>query len=242
MPPFRSLLSRKPPTQPDDPNAGFENALRNENVQPRPSQDSQPSGPLGFRRSREEAPNEYKLSVVNDSGVYLPPSPPPDEKQSFWRRYPRSSSSSNHRSLVDENEPFSISRESFDSYRRSFDISAKSPVPQYDQLPPRPSLDSRLSRQNFHSVLDSQKPEKVQSTDEEPFEDIGLADEHIKPKKKGLFARFGENFSDSPTSSGGSRLPSASQLGFRLPGRKRTPSGQGAELSNIKRESSTAEA
>lgn len=62
MPPFRSLLSRKPPTQPDDPNAGFENALRNENVQPRPSQDSQPSGPLGFRRSREEAPNEYKLS------------------------------------------------------------------------------------------------------------------------------------------------------------------------------------
>lgn len=62
MPPFRSLLSRKPPTQPDDPKAGFENALGNENAPPRPSQDSQRSGPIGFRRSREEAPNEYKLS------------------------------------------------------------------------------------------------------------------------------------------------------------------------------------
>lgn len=242
MPPFRSLLSRKPPTQPDDPNAGFENALGNENAPPRPSQDSQRSGPIGFRRSREEAPNEYKLSVVNDSGVYLPPSPPPDEKRSFWRRYPKSSSSSNHRNLVDENEPFSISRESFDSYRRSFDISAKSPVPQYDQLPPRPSLDSRLSRPYFDSVLDNQKPEKVQSMDEESFEDIGLGDDHVKPKKKGLFARFGENLSDATTSSGGNRLPSASQLGLRLPGRKRTQSGQGAELSSIKRESSTVEA
>ena len=46
--------------------------------------------------------------------------PSPPEKQSFWRRYPGSTRPSNHRDLVDENEPFSISRESFDSYRRSF--------------------------------------------------------------------------------------------------------------------------
>ncbi len=46
--------------------------------------------------------------------------PSPPEKESFWRKSGMSRSSSNHRSLVDENEPFSISRESFDSYRRSF--------------------------------------------------------------------------------------------------------------------------
>jgi len=50
--------------------------------------------------------------------VHWQPSPP--EKQSFWRRYPGATRSSNHRNLVNENEPFSISRESFDSYRRSF--------------------------------------------------------------------------------------------------------------------------
>jgi hypothetical protein len=56
--------------------------------------------------------------LTKDSTNDAQPSPP--EKQSFWRRYPGSARSSNHRDLVDENEPFSISRESFDSYRRSF--------------------------------------------------------------------------------------------------------------------------
>jgi len=62
-------------------------------------------------------------AVVNDSGVYLPPSPP--DKRSFWRRTPTSTTSSSHRSALSENEPFSISRESFDSYRRSFVRSAQ---------------------------------------------------------------------------------------------------------------------
>lgn len=46
--------------------------------------------------------------------------PSPTEKKSFWHRTPTSTTSSNHRSVFSENEPFSISRESFESYRRSF--------------------------------------------------------------------------------------------------------------------------
>lgn len=56
--------------------------------------------------------------VVNDSGVYLPPSPTED-KPSWPRRY-LSRNSTDTRSDVGEIEPFGISRESFDSYRRSF--------------------------------------------------------------------------------------------------------------------------
>lgn len=56
---------------------------------------------------------------INDSGVYLPPSPP--ERKGFWHtKSSNSVTSSNHRSVISENEPFNISRESFDSYRRSF--------------------------------------------------------------------------------------------------------------------------
>ncbi|KAL1985757.1 hypothetical protein VTN96DRAFT_7379 [Rasamsonia emersonii] len=233
MPPFRNLWSRKPAASDDtDPKSN------NENQRPRPSIESQRSGPLSFRRSREEAPNEYKLSVVNDSGVYLPPSPP--EKQSFWHRYTNSSASSNHRSLVNENEPFSISRESFDSYRRSFDISAKSPVSQVDHLPPRTSLDSRFPRANARSAINGNTFERPQSMEEETFEDVGLADDDVKPKKKGLFARFSETSTDAPSSGSNSRQ-SSTHLGFRLPGRKRDQSGQDAELSNIKPQSPATE-
>lgn len=60
---------------------------------------------------------------INDSGVCLPPSPT-EERKSFWGHTNSSRSttttSSGHRSLLRENEPFFISRESFDSYRRSF--------------------------------------------------------------------------------------------------------------------------
>lgn len=46
---------------------------------------------------------------------------PTTEKPSFWHsKSNTSTASSNHRSLLNENEPFNISRESFDSYRRSF--------------------------------------------------------------------------------------------------------------------------
>ena len=77
-------------------------------------------------------------TVVNDSGVYLPVSshlnkfallclrtdvsqPSPPEKKSFWpRRSNPSGTSTGARDSESEIEAFSISRESFDSYRRSF--------------------------------------------------------------------------------------------------------------------------
>lgn len=62
-----------------------------------------------------------RQTVVNDSGVYLPPSPT-EEKSAWPRRYltTASRSSSDSRGNSGEIEHFSISRESFDSYRRSF--------------------------------------------------------------------------------------------------------------------------
>ena len=61
MPPLRNLLGRKP-TVPE--NEGKENNAR---AQSRLSVDSQHSGPLSFRKSREEVPNEYKM--CGTSGV-----------------------------------------------------------------------------------------------------------------------------------------------------------------------------
>jgi len=50
-------------------------------------------------------PTEYKLSEINDSGVYLPPSPP--EKPGFWHsRSNASTTSSNHRSIMNTVKSF----------------------------------------------------------------------------------------------------------------------------------------
>ncbi|KAL1954461.1 hypothetical protein VTO42DRAFT_1137 [Malbranchea cinnamomea] len=184
-----------------------------------------PSLTIRRRRSKESDPGEYKMSVVTANGVYLPPSPP--ERRSFWR----SSSRNKSRNLVDENEPFSISRESFDSYRRSFDISARSPVSQTDTAASRSSLDSRFSRLTPRSTYNgngSLGPPEL-TAEETVFEEVRLTDD-TKPKKKGLFARFGDTGADSQASSGENSRPSSSHLGFHFPGRKRAQSGQGAEL------------
>lgn len=234
MPPFRNFLNRKPPTS--DAN--------NDDNEPIPTQRSTQSldvprpTSLSLNSSREEVPNEYKLSVVNDSGVYLPPSPP--EKQSFWSRSSNKTPAINHRNRVDENEPFSISRESFDSYRRSFDISAKSPVLYADNIQSRTSLDSRFSRYSERPSTRGQVAGGAPSTEEDAFEEVGLADEDVKPKKRSLFARFGDNNNSENNSTNNSR-PSSSHLGFRLPGRKRGQSGQGAELSTYRQEVPTSE-
>lgn len=78
--------------------------------------------------------------MVNDSGVYLPvcfnpnpmtfsrvaililtlPQPSPTENKASWPRRYLSRNSTETRSDLGEIEPFGISRESFDSYRRSF--------------------------------------------------------------------------------------------------------------------------
>ncbi|KAJ6102948.1 hypothetical protein N7486_005375 [Penicillium sp. IBT 16267x] len=218
MAPFRNFLSRKP-----QPNGGETDGFNENNENNPPSQLQRPGPtPIEVRGSQDGTPPEYKLCVVNDSGVYLPPSPP--EKQSFWSRYPGSTRSSHHRDLVDENEPFSISRESFDSYRRSFDISARAPVAYPDAVPSRTSLDSRFCRVT-PPAMRSTTFEKPDVMKEEVFEDVGLNDE-TKPKKKGIFARFGDSSSDAPSS--GKSTPR-----FHIPGRKRGQSGGGSELSSM---------
>lgn len=67
---------------------------------------------------------------------------------------------------------------------------------------------------------------------EECFEDVGLEDE-VKPKKKGILSRF-SNFSNDSQNSDSSPKVSSPHLGFRLPGRKRGPSGGGSELGAMK--------
>jgi hypothetical protein len=48
--------------------------------------------------------------------------PSPQEKKSFWKRENSSSSAKNRPPIIPPDEQFTISRESFDSYRRSFVI------------------------------------------------------------------------------------------------------------------------
>lgn len=161
--------------------------------------------------------------------------PSPTERKSFWHGSSASVTSSNHRSMLNENEPFMISRESFDSYRRSFDISARSPVVQPGGPPLRKSLDSRVAGQLQSTASEAGEGQRS-STADEHFEDVGLHDE-IKPKKKSLFARFAETDHSNPTATPTSPLP---HHGFSFPGRKRGHSGQGAELGKIDRSGTPA--
>lgn len=70
------------------------------------------------------------------------------------------------------------------------------------------------------------------------FEDVGLNDETKQlPKKRGIFARFGENAESA--AHGDNSRPSSSHRGFHLPGRKRAQSGQGAELGQIVKPATT---
>lgn len=98
--------------------------------------------------------------------------------------------------------------------------------------------------------------EKEHEQEHEQFVDVGL-NEDTKPKKKGFFARFGDNAmmittnattAGTGTGTGGvesadNSRPSSSHLslGFHLPGRKREQSGgagaggfQAAELGSMK--------
>ncbi|KAK4149763.1 hypothetical protein C8A00DRAFT_18599 [Chaetomidium leptoderma] len=178
------------------------------------------SSAFSIRSSRKsQDTGEYKMSVVNDSGVYLPPSPV--EREAAWpRRYLARTSSDNNKS-GSELEHFSISRESFDSYRRSFDICAKSPV----VTPPltRQSLDSMRmngggsSRRSPFFLSSPSSPKRFfprspglgggSGGSGGRFEDVGLGDDGLSrtkqqqqppqqpQKKRGFFAKFG---SDSP--------------------------------------------
>jgi hypothetical protein len=109
-----------------------------------------------------------------------------------------------------------MSRESFDSYRRSFDISARAPIPLYETNSiPRLSSDAP----SFFSIKERRKadwPEDHAGADDDPesFEDVKLNEEaQQKPvatpaKRRGLFARFGTEVDDGareqhPQSPGG---------------------------------------
>jgi len=184
---------------------------------------SKNSSAMSINSGRSQDPVEYKMSVVNDSGVYLPPSPP--EKKSFWPKRSNPVGSSTYpRNSESDLEPFSISRESFDSYRRSFDISARSPVMSHEIT--RQSLDSARIPRLPRSAINERRFERQPPTAEEGFEDVGLNDEAKQPKKKGFFSKFGENVEPS-TQTAGSR--------FHIGGRKRGQSGVGEELGNIPR-------
>ncbi|OWY49075.1 Family 51 glycoside hydrolase [Alternaria alternata] len=192
-------------------------------------------------------PVEYKLSEINDSGVYLP-----HEKPTFWHSKSNvSTTSSNHRSLLSETEPFSISRESFDSYRRSFDISARSPITDnVHETYPRQSLDARRSVDTRRSLdvrrsratprSSMQQPRHSESHEqvpEEGFEDVGLNDEpKPQPKKRSIFSRFGDNNHANEKTE---ERPGSSHH-FSLTGRKRAESGAGSELKPMPKPSTEA--
>lgn len=106
------------------------------------------------------------------------------------------------------------------------DISARSPVLHPDAAPSRSSLDSRFSRL-ISPAIRSNEFNKPETMAEEKFEDVGL-NEEAKPKKKGLFSRFGDS-NDTPQA-GNKSTP----FGFHIPGRKRGQSGAGSELRSMK--------
>ena len=128
------------------------------------------------------------------------------------------------------------------------DISARSPIQDcIHETYPRQSLDARRSvdtRRSLDvrrsratprsSMQQSRHSESQAGVPEEGFEEVGLNDEP-KPqpqKKRGLFARFGDN---SHANEKQEERPASSH--HFLTGRKRAESGGGAELKPMSRPS-----
>jgi len=237
MPPFRSYMpfTSKRPTAPVD--TSDENARPGSfdgNVKSPYGRDK-PSLALGIKEKKIES-NEFKLSSVNDSGEFVPPSPT-NERPSFWSTKSPSSTSTNHRQCFNENEAFTISRESFESYRRSFDVSGRSPILQGDSFNSRASMDSRpASRFPTRSTLSSTTFERPPAEEEPAFEDVKLnedASRQPEPKKKSFLSRFGDTNGEAvhpaPVKEEGKH-----HFSF-LPGRRRGQSGTGNELGEVPR-------
>ncbi|KAK7903095.1 hypothetical protein LTR67_001112 [Exophiala xenobiotica] len=234
MPPFRMPFTSRRPVATDVADENARPTSRDQSVTS-PYKDK-PSLALGIKEKRADL-NEFKLSSVNDSGEYLPPSP--TEKESFWSKAKSPvSTASNHRQCFNDNEPFSISRESFESYRRSFDISGRSPILQADSFTSRSSLDSRgPSRFPTRSTFSSTTFE-APTKEEEGFEDVKL-NEEVKPqqpKKKSFLSRFGDSSGENLTTK------EEGKHHFHIPGRKRGQSGTGSELKDIPRPQSNGKA
>jgi hypothetical protein len=73
---------------------------------------------------------------------------------------------------------------------------------------------------------------KPEAMEEEKFEDVGLDDEEVKPKKKGIFSRFSDFSGDAQTS--GNTKPASQHLGFHIPGRKKGSNAVESELGTIR--------
>ncbi|KAM3564089.1 hypothetical protein ARSEF4850_002028 [Beauveria asiatica] len=237
--PIRNPFARRPELviPSNDENECFEQENNHPGFERVDTVGSKASSAMSIRSSKSHDVGEYKMSValkiilympreqpqmplfVNDSGIYLPPSPTEEKGQHWPRRHLSSRGSTDTRSSSGDIEPFSISRESFDSYRRSFDITARSPI-RHNEAPVRQSLDSARFPRQQRSV--HRKIERQPATLEENFEDIGLDDGKQQPRKRGFFAKLtdGQDKDSSPSS-----IPR-----FLMGGRKRGQSGQGAEL------------
>ncbi|EWC48378.1 hypothetical protein DRE_02147 [Drechslerella stenobrocha 248] len=204
MPQFRFPFSRKAQPQPaapaEEPTPDVvAPAPSLEDSTPRSHRREKSTGSISIisRRSREEDNNTYKLSVVNDSGIYLPPSPV--EKKGFWGK--RESVDGAPQETPDiQDIGFAITRESFDSYRRSFDISARTQLsdslrhsPQssrssFDDMPwGRQSLDATPNRLPSIDVSESASEDEEE---EEVFRDVDLTENALSEKKKGFLGRF----------------------------------------------------
>jgi hypothetical protein len=164
--------------------------------------------------------------------------PSPTEKNAsiFWSR---TNSSLTQRSMLSDSEPFSISRESFDSYRRSFDISARSPVvsvfSDFEQSS-RHSFDSwnaSINKQRLKHDRDMDWP--AEDSEDGDFEEVTLNEDGNKPamqpQKKGFFARLADRSEHEPQEP----KISASHHNFLFAGRRRAQSGQGSELKSMPR-------
>ncbi|KAM3444825.1 hypothetical protein NHJ13734_001015 [Beauveria thailandica] len=219
--PIRNPFARRPELliPSNDENERFEQENNHPGFERVDTVGSKASSAMSIRSSKSHDVGEYKMSVVNDSGIYLPPSPTEEKGQHWPRRHLSSRGSTDTRSSSGDIEPFSISRESFDSYRRSFDITARSPI-RHNEAPVRQSLDSARFPRQQRSV--HRKIERQPATLEENFEDVGLDDGKQQPRKRGFFAKLtdGQDKDSSPSS-----IPR-----FLMGGRKRGQSGQGAEL------------
>jgi len=146
----------------------------------------------------------YKLSVVDNSGTFLPPSPPDHGRENgnrAWSLHRKQNNKSRER-VASGDGPFIISRQSFEGYRRSFDIGGTSPTlvctSQTFSSTPRLSLDSNISTRN--GLISSRTESKLRVTSvpkleegvasEAPFEDVKLEDDE-KASRRTILSRFG---------------------------------------------------
>jgi len=160
----------------------------------------------------------YKLSVVDTSGTFLPPSPPDSGRANGVKAWGLHRKQNKPRErMASADEPFIISRESFEGYRRSFDIGGTSPTlaasPMFANSP-RLSLDSSMSTcaPSISSRASRLRVSSIPKVDEghapeAPFEDVKL-EEDDRATRKTILSRFGFGTRTVPKKREGEELQS----------------------------------